>query len=101
MSIIDNSISQAMEAIAGTQNPQNTNKTSSNEFENLLGDVSSEFLTSTLFSSNQFNISDLIQISQEQEVSSEENNLKTMQLEEQRDSNIQNSANIMRAFLNS
>jgi len=99
-SISTNSL-QPLEELSSTQTVQNSGvKPSSNEFENLLSDVNTEYLTATLSLNSPFNISDFLEVSKEVDDANAEVNSKTFEgLETQRSSNIQNNANIMKALL--
>ncbi|WP_321469448.1 hypothetical protein [Halarcobacter sp.] len=88
MNLINSNTLQTIDGISNSQNNQNVETTTN------------DFLSTTLFS-NQFKVEEINEISKEQENLNEDLNNDAVQLERQRTTSIQNSANIMKALLNS
>ncbi|WP_321313419.1 hypothetical protein [Halarcobacter sp.] len=88
MNLINSNTLQTIDGISNSQNSQNVETTTN------------DFLSTALFS-NQFKVEEINEISKEQENLNEDLNNDAIQLERQRTTSIQNSANIMKALLNS
>ncbi len=88
MNLINSNTLQTIDGISNSQNNQNVETTTN------------DFLSTALFS-NQFKVEEINEISKEQENLNEDLNNDAVQLERQRTTSIQNSANIMKALLNS
>lgn len=88
MNLINSNTLQTIDGISNSQNSQNVETTTN------------DFLSTALFS-NQFKVEEINEISKEQENLNEDLNNDAVQLERQRTTSIQNSANIMKALLNS
>jgi len=88
MNLINSNTLQTIDGISNSQNSQNVETTTN------------DFLSTALFS-NQFKVEEINEISKEQENLNEDLNNDAIQLERERTTSIQNSANIMKALLNS
>ncbi|WP_320035653.1 hypothetical protein [Halarcobacter sp.] len=89
MNLINSNTLQTIDGLSNAQSSQNIETISS-----------SDYLSTALFS-NQFKVEDLNEIAKEQDNLNEDLTTEAIQLERQRTSSIQNSANIMKALLDS